>query len=105
MEVTIIYSKVQLEAAVDFISENNLAFLGKKTHIRESILEHVRELAERFPDLNSIGTMGYTILASIEEEEGIDHDRNLMLIEILVDPGLSQDWESEERTYHFAKPK
>lgn len=104
MEVTLVYSKEQLEAAVQFISEHNQAFLGRANYIREHIRKAIYEIVEKFPHLLSMSTMGYTILASVEEEEGIDHDRNVMLIEILVDPGLAEDWESVEQIYHIPKP-
>jgi hypothetical protein len=50
----------------------------------------------KFPDLNSISTMGYHIIGSVEEVEGIDHDSNRLMVEIMVDPGLALDWESVE---------
>ncbi len=103
MEVTLVYSKDQLEAAVKFISENNQAFLGRTEYIRRNIQTNIREMVEKFPHLLSIGTMGYTIMGSVEEEEGIDSDTNVLLIEILVDPGLGTDWESEEQVYTIPK--
>jgi hypothetical protein len=96
MFVTVVHSKEQVEAAVDFIAENNHAFKGKKDYIRKSIQSSINELVVKFPDLNSISTMGYTIIGSAEEVEGIDYDTNTLLIEIMVDPGLGLDWESEE---------
>lgn len=103
MQVTLIYSKVQLEAAARFVSENNYAFLGRIDYIRKHILTNIREMADKFPNLLSIGVMGYTIIGSVEEMEGIDYDRNLMLIEILVDPGLGEDWESEEHEFNVPR--
>jgi hypothetical protein len=103
MEVTLVYSKAQVEAAAKFISENNLAFLGRIDYIRRHIQKSIYEMAEKFPNLLSIGTMGYTIIGSVEEMEGVDHDTNVMLIEVLVDPGLGEDWESEERVYNIPK--
>ena len=103
MEVTLVYSKAQLEAAVQFISEHNQTFLGRTDYIRKHINKSLREMAEKFPHLLSIATMGYTIIGSVEEEEGIDYDQNTMIIEILVDPGLGEDWESEEITYQVPK--
>jgi len=96
MFVTVIYSKEQLEAAVNFISKNNRAFKGKKDYIRKSINSSISELVAKFPNLNSISTMGYTIIGSAEQVEGIDHDTNELLVEIMVDPGLALDWESAE---------
>lgn len=103
MFVTVVYSKEQLEAAVKFVAENNLAFKGKKDYIRKSIQSSINELVAKFPDLNSIATMGYTIMGSAEEVEGIDHDTNTLLIEIMVDPGLSLDWESSEEVRYVSR--
>lgn len=103
MDVSVVYSKEQLEAAVQFIAKNNPAFRGRADYIRTHIKKAIFEIAEKFPHLLSLSTMGYTIIASVEEEEGIDHDQNVMLIEILVDPGLGTDWESVEQIYHIPK--
>lgn len=96
MFVTVSYSKEQLEAAVQFIAENNKAYKGKKDAIRKSINSSINELVAKFPDLNSISTMGYIIIGSADEVEGIDHDKNKLMVEIAVDPGLALDWESVE---------
>lgn len=96
MFVTVCYSKEQLEAAVLFIAKNNLAFKNKKHAIRKSINDSINELIHKFPDMNSISTMGYIVIGSAEQVEGIDHDSNLLRIDIMVDPGLSLDWESVE---------
>jgi hypothetical protein len=96
MFVTVVYSKEQLEAAIKFIAENNRAFKGKKDYIRKSIQSSINEMLVKFPDLNSISTMGYHIIGSVEEVEGIDHDSNRLMVEIMVDPGLALDWESVE---------
>jgi hypothetical protein len=105
MFVTVIYSKEQLEAAVNFIAKNNRAFKGKKDYIRKSINSSINELVAKFPDLNSISTMGYTIMGSAEAIEGIDHDVNELLVEIMVDPGLALDWESEEEVRYVSRKK
>lgn len=96
MFVTVQYSKEQLEAAVQFIADNNHAFKGKKDAIRKSINSSINELVAKFPNLSSVSTMGYIIIGSPDEVEGIDHDNNKLLIEIMVDPGLALDWESSE---------
>ena len=96
MFVTVCYSKEQLEAAVKFISENNFAFKGKKDAIRKSINGSINELVSKFPDMNSISTMGYIVIGSAERIEGIDYDNNLLRVEIMVDPGLALDWELVE---------
>ncbi len=103
MFVTVSYSKEQLEAAVQFIAENNRAFKGKKDAIRKSINGSINELVAKFPNLNSISTMGYTIIGSADEVEGIDHDNNKLLIEIAVDPGLALDWESVEEVRYVQR--
>lgn len=103
MFVTVIYSKEQLEAAVQFIAKNNRAFQGKKDYIRKSIRSSINELVEKFPDLRSVSTMGYTIIGSAEAVEGIDHDNNELLVEIMVDPGLSLDWESAEEVRYVQR--
>ena len=96
MFVTVRYSKEQLEAAVQFVSENNLAFKGRKDYIRKSVKSSINEMAAKFPNLLSVSTLGYIVIGSVDEVEGIDHDANVLTIEIMVDPGLSLDWESVE---------
>ena len=103
MFVTVCYSKEQLEAAVLFISKNNRAFKGKKDAIRKSINGSINELVAKFPDMNSISTMGYIVLGSADQIEGIDHDTNLLRIDIMVDPGLSLDWESIEEVRYVSR--
>lgn len=96
MFVKVQYSKEQLEAAVEFIAENNKAFRGKKDYIRKSIHSSINEMVVKFPDLGYVSTLGYTLSSSPDEVEGIDHDSNTLLIEISVDPGLALDWEMHE---------
>ena len=96
MFVTVRYSKEQLEAAVQFVAENNLAFKGKRDYIRRSIKSSINEMAAKFPNLLSLSTLGYIVIGSADQVEGIDHDTNVLTIEIMVDPGLSLDWESSE---------
>lgn len=103
MFVTVVYSKEQLEAAVQFIAKNNRAFKGKKDYIRKSIRSSINELVEKFPDLRSLSTMGYTIIGSAEEVEGIDHDVNTLMVEIMVDPGLYFDWQSTEEVRYVPR--
>lgn len=101
MEVTVSYQSSQLEAAVKFISKHNAAFKGKDTYIRKSIRDSIGEIARKFPDLQSLSTMGYIIIAS-SHEEGIDQDMNEVLIEIYVDPALALEIESVEEYFYFA---
>lgn len=105
MFVIVQYSKEQLEAAVEFIAENNRAFKGKKDYIRKSIHSSINEMVVKFPDLGYISTLGYTLSGSPDEVEGIDHDKNILLIEISVDPGLALDWESVEEVRFVSRKK
>ena len=101
MEVTVSYQISQLEAAVEFIAQNNDAFKGKRTYIRKSILDSIGEIAQKFPDLRSLSSMGYIVMAS-SFEEGIDQDQNEIVIEIYVDPALALEIESVEEYFYFA---
>lgn len=103
MFVTVVYSKEQLEAAVRFVAENNRAFKGKKDYIRKSIHSSINDLVSKFPNLSSVSTMGYTIIGSAEAVEGIDDDVNTLMVEIMVDPGLSMDWESTEEVRYVSR--
>ena len=103
MFVTVIYSKEQVEAAINFIAKNSRAFKGKKDYIRKSIQNSINELIDKFPNLQSLSTMGYIVMGSAEEVEGIDHDSNKLLVEIMVDPGLSIDWESVEEVRYVLR--
>lgn len=103
MFVTVSYAKEQLEAAVNFIAKNSLAFKGKKDYIRKSIYSSINELVSKFPNMNSISTLGYIVIASHDQVEGIDYDNNLMRIEIMVDPALSTDWESIEEVRYVSR--
>jgi hypothetical protein len=103
MFITVIYSKEQLEAAVNFVAKNNRAFKGKKDYIRKSIHGSINEIVQKFPNLLSLSTMGYIVLASVEHSEGIDHDTNELLVEIMVDPGLYFDWESVEEVRYVSR--
>lgn len=94
MEVKIIYSKEQLESAVDFISENNNYFLGQKEYIRDSILKNMKRIAAD-PEQFITGTMGY-VLWGDREFEGMDCDENTIHFDITVKPNLGVD---EDETY------
>lgn len=103
MFVNVRYSKEQLEAAVQFVAENNLAFQGKTDYIRRSIKSSINEMAAKFPNLLSVSTLGYIVIGSVDEVEGIDYDTNVLAIEIMVDPGLSLDWESVEEVRYVSR--
>jgi len=103
MEVTIRYSKTQFEAAAKFISENNQTYLGRLKYIRDHIRKSMWEIAEKFPHLQSLSTMGYTVIGSVEEAEGIDGDVNIVHIEIMVDPSLAEEPSYTETVYSFNK--
>jgi hypothetical protein len=60
-------------------------------------------MAEKFPHLHVISTMGYTILGSADEVEGIDDDVNILHVQIMVDPSLAQEPEYTEITYIIPK--
>lgn len=95
MEVVITYDLKQLDMAVKFISKHNKYFAGQSDNIRNSIFNHMKELALN-PDHSMIGTMGYMLIGDMEEE-GMDRDTNSMFFEITVDPALgkrgSSTWE------------
>lgn len=93
MEVKLSYSKGQLEAAVDFISENNKYFLGKKQEIRDSILKSMRRIAQD-PEQFINGTMGYVVWGD-REFEGMNCDENTIHFDITVKPDLGSDEEDE----------
>jgi hypothetical protein len=86
MEIRISYSQLQLDSAVEFISNNNQSFLGKEEEIRNTIQETMVNMA-RDPEAMNLGTMGFTLIAD-REFEGIDSDENVCRIEILVDPSM-----------------
>lgn len=101
MRIIVYYNPQQLEAAVSFISKNNDAFLNRDNYIRDSIKEHIKNLASQFPNCNMMGTMGYTLLADLECE-GIDSDNNTIHLDILVDPKLGlNNYEYLKEEYIF----
>lgn len=91
MEVKVRYSKAQLEETCKFLAEHNEAFKGRPDAIRASILQDIGEIANKFPHMKGIGTMGYSIDVYVEEEEGIDHDENILDLEIWVNPAVGKD--------------
>lgn len=86
MEIRISYSQMQLDSAVQFISDNNQAFLGKDEEILSAIKEGMISLAK---DVNSqfYGTMGFNLIAD-RDFEGLDSDENVCRVEICVDPSI-----------------
>jgi len=87
MEVKIMYSKRQLNAAACYISDNNYTFQGQIKVIKNSIISTIKRMALE-PDTMYDGTMGYTVIAD-RTFEGVDSDHNTAFFEILVDPNLS----------------
>lgn len=96
MEVKLIYSKSQLDCAVEFLSDKNPYFLGQDDLIRETIVECMIEVA-RDPDRTFSSTMGFVLNAE-RDFEGIDCDENTCQIEIGVDPSIHMDdrWLDED---------
>lgn len=103
MDVIIEYSKVQLEAAAKFIEANNPSFKGKLAYVRRSIRDSIFELAEKFPHLSSLSTMGYTVAGRSYRVEGIDNDYNAFTVDITVDPAVDLAYSFEEKLYSFPK--
>lgn len=100
MEVRLEYSPVQLEAAVAFIAQNNVAMQGDTDYIRTSIRENMMEIVEEFPHLLSISTAGYMLVAQVLEED-LDEDENSVRIEILVDPAIGEtDMKDVSEVHH-----
>jgi len=97
MEIRISYSQLQLDSAVEFISNNNQSFLGKDEEIRNTIQEAMVSLA-RDPEAMHLGTMGFTLIAD-REFEGIDSDENVCRVEILVDPSIHLIDELDENDF------
>jgi len=97
MEIRISYSQLQLNNAVEFISNNNQSFLGKDEEIRNTIHETMISLAQD-AEVMHLGTMGFTLIAD-REFEGIDSDENVCRIEILVDPSLHLIDELDENDF------
>jgi len=87
MEVKIMYSKRQLNAAARYISDNNYTFQGQIKVIKNSILDTIKRMALE-PDSMHSGTMGYTVIVD-RTFEGVDSDCNTAFFEILVDPNLA----------------
>lgn len=106
MEIKVVFSQIQFDATVDFIAQNNPTFLERHQFIRESITTHINELALRYPDVYTIGTMGYQLWADMIQEEDMDDDENILRIEFLVDPALGTGgvYEEENNTViHLTK--
>ena len=64
MEVTVIYSKIQLDAAVDFIAKHNPSFLGQHDVIRNGIIQNMTQMALD-PGEWITSTMGYVLWGTI----------------------------------------
>lgn len=90
MDIIIFYDEIQLEKTIDFIATHNSSFLDQHDYIRQSIHQSINDLVNRYPNSQWISTMGYYIWATMDEEEGIDSDQNLITIEFMVDPAVGE---------------
>lgn len=88
MKVKIVYSKMALDCAVDFVAKKNKMFLNKKDYIRDKILECMKTLAKD-SELTTVGTLGFLLTADFEPE-GLDNDENICRIDIYVSPDLGE---------------
>lgn len=96
MKIKILYSKIQLEAAVKFLAASNPYFYNQDSYIRSSIIDHINELTIN-NESNFGGTMGYTLILDRSFED-IHNDINKVYIDILVDPSVGvtdMDWHEE----------
>ncbi len=92
MQVTVKYSHHQVTGAIKYISEYNKAWKGNQDYITNSIFRSFRELAETFYYGNrAISTLGYRVRAYAIQKEGIDHDINVLRMDVTVDPRLSME--------------
>ena len=87
MEVKIIESKKQWDAAVDFIAQYNENFIDKHDYIRERIINSM-ETTALAPGEWITGTMGY-VLWGDRMDENLDSDENVIRFDISVDPALA----------------
>jgi hypothetical protein len=88
LDIVIFYDEVQLEKTVEFIATHNPSFIGQQEYIRTAILQSMDDLVSKYPGTQWLSTMGYYVWATIDEEEGIDSDQNLITIEFMVDPAV-----------------
>lgn len=110
MEVTVVYSKTQLEKAVQFIGHHNRHFIGQFDTIRGFILRTIQEMTQRFPNAGWLSTAGYTVVADVSSVEGMDNDENKVYYEIWVDPSIGDDsfmsdGDAKEEIMQFPAPK
>lgn len=88
MKIKVTYSKIQFDAAVDFLGKHNIFFKNNFEAINISLLNSIQELA-RNHELWTLSTMGYRLISSIQYED-IDNDETIISIEIYVDPAVSK---------------
>lgn len=86
MEIKITYSQMQLECAIDYISQNNQNFLGQEEEIKNTIMEYMTKIAKD-PDATFVSIMGFILVAD-REFESLDNDENICNVEIYVDPSM-----------------
>lgn len=94
MDVKVVYSQLQLEYAVGFLSVNNSSFLGQENEIRQTILNEINHLVGD-PNIPFVSVMGFTLISDWTFA-GIDFDENICHIEILVDPSINDDDAGDE---------
>jgi hypothetical protein len=89
MEVRLEYNQEQVDRAVEFISANNKSFFDQSVTIRGAIMAAMHRIAKE-PGSQASGSMGFLLIADWEME-GLEHDENVVRIEIWVDPALNED--------------
>ena len=89
MEVRLEYNQEQVDRAVEFISANNKSFFDQGKTIREAIMASIRTIAKQ-PGSTASGSMGFLLVADWELE-GLEHDENVVYIEVWVDPALNEN--------------
>jgi predicted AlkP superfamily pyrophosphatase or phosphodiesterase len=72
------YSETELDAATNFIANNNPAFINQFTHVRSMILKYIESLKDQ--NHSYIATMGFHIKAEMDDGE--------LYVDILVSPDV-----------------
>ena len=98
MEMMIHYSRTQLDSAINFIVDHNKFMKDSEDFVRQQILEKMEILALD-PSISTISTMGFLLVCSDCQYEGIDHDENECRIEIYVDPSVMFKSSCQEEVY------
>ncbi len=87
MKIKLYYDKYQMEDAIKFIVEKNKWFKEMNASVRARIIEVMMSLAKN-PEKQLSSTMGFLIVISSYEKEGMDHDESSAYFSIYVDPSL-----------------